>query len=526
MRTRASVKSYAEIWKTAYSWLIDCGAKPSLHFCKEEITTHPDYPSLLSITDFLDAGGMDYRAVQANLSHIHAFNYPILVHTRQPGMERIHILSSNDAWSLQPQIAEYWTGVVVFPGPKAHWKHEGNSAYLQNERKDKLLAAGAALISVIAWCFSVWSLDSILVKTFGLLSLLGLLLGLITLGVELGFQNIIVRQVCSAVSDGGCAKVLKSRYVAGIGGITPADMAVLYFSAQYFTFLAACWWPHWLPTLLAGALTGVVIIAWSLYTQAFKIKQWCMLCLGIASILACQSAIAFFSPRLSINFSCCLFFLIGITTTALFLVFVKRLVMSNQVSRIKLAELKRWKLDRDLFLAQWTNEQQVDAQSWRDDIVLGNPGALVRIIVACNPYCGPCARAHKELDKILKLYGSKMAIEMRFLHHASNCNDRRNVAIRSILQRFSTCRSDEQRKEMLSDWFDWMDLDKWSRKWKPDSGIEVNQNMERHLGWITTHNITQTPTLFINGQKLPGRYSIADFGQLLPHVAEDLYVSE
>lgn len=76
-----------ELWQTAYNWLLLCGNKINNNYCKEEITTHPDYPALTSVIDFLDNGSMEYNAVQADASYIHEFNYPLLAHIRQPGQE-------------------------------------------------------------------------------------------------------------------------------------------------------------------------------------------------------------------------------------------------------------------------------------------------------------------------------------------------------------------------------------------------------------------------------------------------------
>jgi hypothetical protein len=49
-----------EPWQTAYQWLKEAGNKIDSSYCKEAITTHPDYPALISVIDFLDSGRMEY----------------------------------------------------------------------------------------------------------------------------------------------------------------------------------------------------------------------------------------------------------------------------------------------------------------------------------------------------------------------------------------------------------------------------------------------------------------------------------
>ena len=56
-----------ELWQTTYYWLQLSGNKPNMKFCREDITSHPDYPAMTAITDFLDAGNMEYQAVEARL---------------------------------------------------------------------------------------------------------------------------------------------------------------------------------------------------------------------------------------------------------------------------------------------------------------------------------------------------------------------------------------------------------------------------------------------------------------------------
>src|ERR1700738_5373847 len=84
--------------------LHSCDIKANRNYLKEEITTHPDYPSLLSVIDFLDTGGMAYKAIIADPTYIHEFNYPLLAHIKKPGDERMHIIPDATEWDKQKEI--------------------------------------------------------------------------------------------------------------------------------------------------------------------------------------------------------------------------------------------------------------------------------------------------------------------------------------------------------------------------------------------------------------------------------------
>jgi hypothetical protein len=76
MKRELVYKLYLDLWQTTHLWLSVCGSQLSRNSCKEEITKHPKYPSLLSVIDFLDIGGMGYKAAKADASNVEEFNYP------------------------------------------------------------------------------------------------------------------------------------------------------------------------------------------------------------------------------------------------------------------------------------------------------------------------------------------------------------------------------------------------------------------------------------------------------------------
>ncbi len=270
-----------ELWQLTQNWLSLLGNKPNTKFCREEITTHPDYPAMTAVTDFLDAGNMPYNAVQADASYIHEFNYPLLAHINQPGQQYLHIIPNATEWDKQKEITQHWSGIVLFPVKNAVWQNEQNSNYEKEIFKGKIFAT--VLIVAALGLFIASSLLQLKIAAivFGLLSLLGLVISIFLLGTELGYQSQLVKQVCGAVSSGGCEKVLRSKYAKGMFGISPADASVLYFSTQFIFYLLSPYFVNLLNFILLIAFCGSAIAIWSVYTQAAKLKQWCALCLGI-----------------------------------------------------------------------------------------------------------------------------------------------------------------------------------------------------------------------------------------------------
>jgi protein-disulfide isomerase len=275
------------------------------------------------------------------------------------------------------------------------------------------------------------------------------------------------------------------------------------------------------------AFSGIAVAAWSIYTQAVKLKQYCALCLSIVAVLVLQSITALFiiqqfilneiSSSVYIGFGSfiALFFIL-----ALVLLPTKQLIKTNNSNKLKLAELKKWKLDAGLFINQWQQEQEVDTAIWANDLLIGNPFAPLLITVACNPYCGPCAKAHQQLDNLLHRFANKLKVQIRLLCNAENENDKKTVAVKAILQKAATIKTNSDLQQMLTDWFERMDYEKWDAKWKSDNTINVNKRLQEHSKWVVDSAIAFTPTFFINGKKLPGRYNLDDIEILIPQLTE------
>lgn len=126
-----------ELWESVYEFLSVQGFNVNRRYCKEEITTHPDYPALTSVVDFLESGSMFYKAVQTDKSYIGKLNYPLLAHFRQPGNEFIHLLKKIEDWEGDDEIAKSWSGIVIYPEPGCKWQNEQNLVYQADSFKTK-----------------------------------------------------------------------------------------------------------------------------------------------------------------------------------------------------------------------------------------------------------------------------------------------------------------------------------------------------------------------------------------------------
>lgn len=202
----------------------------------------------------------------------------------------------------------------------------------------------------------------------------------------------------------------------------------------------------------------------------------------------------------------------------------KSINKKHNSSQAQISRIKKWQSDASIFLAQLEKEQTVDTTIWENDLVIGNLDAPIMITVVCNPYCGPCAKAHKELDEILDRFKGKVKVQLRLLCNPKNAEDIKTIAVKAILQQAAFTKSNNDLQTMLSDWFEWMSYDKWICKWNTEEQKDVKTILLKHAKWVNENNVTHTPTFFVNGKKLPGRYHLKNLEKLIPQLAEKIKI--
>lgn len=514
-----------ELSLTTYQWLTACGSKVSKNFLKDELTAHPDYPALTSVVDLLDAGGMEYRAVRTSMEYAPEFKYPMLAHIKKGTDEQgLVIVRNENELKANNDLASQWTGVLLMPEKNAAWKHADNDAYIKNQQNKKQLSI-AALVTVFAITVAtIIQQTAIATILFTLLSIAGLIIAWLTFTTELGLQNQLVRQVCNSINPAGdCSKVLKSKQAKGIAGISPADAALAWFTVQWIFMIAGTWVVTLIPlqiiTIQLG-LTGILVAAWSIISQKFIVKQWCALCIGVAAVLVLEFATALVDIQIAVNVKAGLAYFFALFIF-LFLIIapVKQLLKISIKQKPLQQQLKKWKQNANVFMGLWQEQPIVDCTAWEHELQIGNPTAPVQITVACNPYCGPCAAAHKKLDALLGKNSDKLGISIRFTINVSKPDDSRTKAVQLLLQNHL---QNGNTAVALADWFEWKDEEKWKKTYNPDETINVEPVLLQHDEWAKDAAIAFTPTFFINSRQLPGQYSVEDIDDLLTQLTEIL----
>jgi len=201
-----------ELYQISFDYLKACGIKANKRFLQERVQSHPDYPSLISLTDTLEELQLEYLALEVDKDKIHNLLFPIIVHTTVNGGNFEIVFSLNQILN-DIDFLERWDGVVLYVTPNAVIKNKQYKIFVL--RKNQTIFFAYSLITII---FLFWLTLSIIVLNiptflFSLLNIAGICICTLIILHSLGMDNAITKQLCSADGTSGCDKVLTSKAV-------------------------------------------------------------------------------------------------------------------------------------------------------------------------------------------------------------------------------------------------------------------------------------------------------------------------
>ncbi|MFT3825911.1 MAG: vitamin K epoxide reductase family protein [Chitinophagaceae bacterium] len=487
----------------------------------------------------LDILGVENVALVVDKDKLNDIPVPFLAYTSAKGFLLVENVPA--LLKAQPGFMESWNGVVVAAEKPAVLKADiQNEKWLGAERSQLKMfwLAAAVLILFIAGG---------LVAGFGWIESLLLLTSLAGAGIaslivmqELGVSNPVTEQLCNAGKQTDCNAVIKSKGAALTGWLKWSDIGIIYFFSMLLMWISAIYTGQAQPVMVITAFIAVASLPFtifSLYYQQQVVKKWCTLCLITLAVLWVQSGIcvplllntgSLTVSWLTVSYTAFTFFL----TTALWLLLLKPLLFGQKEQEEERLTLLKFKRSPELFTASLEKQRKADITPFSHDLQIANANAPVQIMVACNPYCGPCARAHEVLHELAEYHGEDIGITVRFTCRVASREDKKTIAIRHIMQYIKqhTNISHEERvkltREVLHTWFAQMDYGKFEKQFPVTVVSDVDNWMEEHEQWCNNSGVTHTPTVFINGFELVRPYTLKDIPMLLLGLKESEFAPE
>ncbi len=502
-------------------WLRSMGIDISSSLLREKLITHPDYPSLLSVTDTLDGLGIDNAALIIDKERLNEAPVPFLAHYAVKGE---FIIINNIVKQIQsnPDFEKNWNGTALLAEKPDNWQHAENLERLvkENKRKQTILFTLFSVVTLAGLCLInnlSWQLTGLLITTFT-----GLTVAVLIVQHELGISNELTEQLCSAGKHTDCDAVMHSKGSRFSKWLNWADAGIIYFASYSLLLVILLYTGNTGDIVLLAVLScaAVPFTMFSLYYQWQVVKKWCTLCLLTVAVLWLQFTLLIpvtlsllKSEFNNISFNAISFtaFIFSLVVASWLLIIKPTLQRNNELTDTSFS-LLRFKYNPAIFEALLKKQRQVNITPFDNDVQLGNPDALLQVVVACSPYCGPCARAHEVLHGLL--CNNDFGLTVRFTAKANNKEDKRTEAV-SYLLKLMEGKKPGYKKQVLHDWYALMNLEKFREKYPMQNEADLQLQLEEHDRWSTEAKIEFTPTIFINGYQLPKQYNASDIKKLL-----------
>jgi thiol-disulfide isomerase/thioredoxin len=469
------------------------------------LVEHPDYPSLMSLSDACRKFGIESAALNLNSNQLLEVPVPFIAHTRTNGGTFVNVTAidtdtityHNGTKNQKQPLTDFlklWTGVVFLAEANAA---AGEVDYTTKRRQEFwaslrwpfIVGVGLVLLGI-----NIYNAANIPTAILTLLHGIGFVLSALLVSVSVGQASAFAKSLCQLNDKTDCQNLLHSPAAKITNWLTWSEVGLIYFSPL---------------TPNGGILVhccGVLFALWSVYYQWRVAKNWCPLCLGVVAVLVLEFAVTVMVAPRPTGAGLGLF---GLLATIALWVFIKPLLLQSKEADGLKKQLRKFKNNAELFCSILRQQPTMPAIPVDMTLTLGNPTAEHTIVMVTNPYCGPCAQAHKIIERLLK---DKENLNCQVIFFATNSeSDTRGIIARSILSL-----PKQQQASALSEWYEnaTTGIDKWQKQFNIIENSKSEKIIEKHLNWCNEAKIERTPTFFFDGFKLPELYNLEDLERL------------
>lgn len=502
-----------------FSLLNLLNVKHTEKYTNKYFNEHPNKNDLFGLSKMLTHYGVSNMGIRIDNKEedIQALETPFIAHAGGAFVAVEYVSQDNVVyhWNNKKvsvpinEFLETWTGItlVVEAGEGSiepdYGKHQKEEMFVGVQ---KVLLIIGILVLIGVGVFQSHIYQSLSFILLFLLNFAGVYVGYLLVLKQMHIKSSYADKLCSLFAQGDCNDVLDSPAAKLWGVIGWSELGLSYFLSNSFILLFA---PHLFPYLVLINICALPYSFWSVWYQKFKAKTWCPLCLIVQVIFwAIFVVFLVFSLIQLPDFRFIDILSVGVVYGIPFLIIslaLPYLAEGRKVERIT-QEFNSLKMHDKVFGAFLKDQPYYPVSKEISNILLGNKEAKNLITIYTNPHCGPCARMHTRVERLLK-ENSKLCVQY-VLASFSEELDSSSEFFLFVNRNFSN----QERDEIYNLWFNGGSLkrEEFTQKYGFDSAVKTEE-YEKHKAWRKEMKISGTPTILINGYELPrGRYQIED----------------
>ena len=499
------------------SFLRALHVKHTLGYAEKLYEEHPHKYNMYGLSKMLEEYGIANAGVRINDKNIHSLETPFIAHigsdfvvvNQITDKEVRYHWRNKDIKVTVEQFQNLWSGVVLIAEPD---EESVEPDYLQHHVQHLLkicqhfLLAGIPSIALLwVYCKQEFHICSAILF---LLYVVGALTCLMLLQKQIYAHGQYADKICSLFKQKDCNDVLESDAAKLFGWISWSEIGLGYFLSNLL-LMAVC--PTLMPYLIIINILALPYTIWSVWYQYKVVKQWCMLCMVVQGVLWLAILTAYIGRLIYLpNFNVLDVWKVGmiyifptlfINKLSSWLAIQKKAIHTKQ-------ELNSLKTTEEVFKALLKEQPYYQIGIANSNILFGNPDASLRISILTNPHCGPCARMHGRIEKLLQKAGDKLCIQYIF----SAFNDKLLKSNRFLIAAYQN-ESRAKAEEIYHQWYEKEknSADTFMKSLGYDiTSDSVTEELEQHTQWKETNKLSATPTILVNGYLLPEHYQIED----------------
>lgn len=504
----------------------------------EKVESHPDFPSLYSISDSLKSWKVENEAFHVEAENLGQLPTPFIAHTRRGGGNFVLVNNVNGLVDLinekgkrekvgREEFLKDWTNTVLLAeknelsGEKNYHKRRKEEV-ISGLRIPFLLGGGLLMIAIYIFWF-INGVTGIIMSLLLIVKLLGSLVTGLLLWFEVDKANPLLQQICTGNKSNNCTTALSSNGSKLFHWLSWSEIGFFYFAGGLlYGLLTPGLQLSSLSILFWLNLIALPYVVFSIFYQWQVTRQWCPLCLAVQALLLTEFLICYFGywtaasiPSIGLTANQLTYLFNAFLLPVVFWVASKKAYYAAQTGKQYKKELNKLKYNKEIFSALLEKQKRVAVSTNKLGIVLGNPDAKHTLIKVCNPYCGPCAKAHKVIDELIETG----EVRVQIIFTVSNKENDRNAALVKHLMAIYENGNVALMHQALNAWYNSEEKDYEVFKTKfPLEDEEIrrqNIKLEEMKRWCDKTGISFTPTIFVNDYHLPDVYRLEELKHLL-----------
>jgi protein-disulfide isomerase len=345
----------------------------------------------------------------------------------------------------------------------------------------------------------------------------GLVTSVLLLVQSIDSNNPLIQKLCQGGGKTDCNAILSSKAAKVFDGLSWSEVGFFYFAG---TWLALLFGGHSATLLQALAILNFISLPYtfcSIYYQARVARQWCFLCCTVQALLWVEFITlvtsfnsSFKSPGYAEISS---LFIALISPVIIWILFKPTFLKLQQLQPLK-QQLRKFKYNAELFNSIIKQQPKYAQPNDNWCIVLGKVEANNCITMVTNPYCPPCSKTHMMLDELLSECPD---IQARIVFTANNTEEDIKTPVSRHLMALNELPDKKIVLAALHDWYEQKqkNYEAWATAYPIHlNGIEYHK-IDKQKAWCELAEVTTTPTLLLNGYRLPDIYKLSDLKYML-----------